>query len=233
MAVQVEGGELNRGFEDIDLGESSSSFDVSQPRSSRLADQTGTRVVQTGDIQTAPGEIKPERGPVSTNTTDGTVRLDRFMSLGHFVVILVASTGGQSVFISPGPILQYSGSVGLALIIWFAGGILNLLLALCFTELGTLFPEAGGPYVFTLRTFGSMPAFLTVWGYTILVVSPAWALLAYITALYSVQPFFSGCSPPLLGVRLLAAVILREYSATKPHLIFPHELCIQYKASNA
>ncbi|XP_064598832.1 Y+L amino acid transporter 2-like [Liolophura sinensis] len=212
MAMQDEGGEANHGFEDIDLGESPSSLDTGHPGNSSPINQTGTQVIHKCDIYTATGAVKPECEAVEKsppiNTRNETVRLDRFMSLGHFVVILVASTGGQSVFISPGPVLQYSGSVGLALIIWFAGGILNLLLALCFTELGTLFPEAGGPYVFTLRTFGSMPAFLTAWGYTILVVSPAWALLAYITALYSVQPFFSGCSPPLLGVRLLAATVL-------------------------
>ncbi|XP_064599100.1 Y+L amino acid transporter 2-like [Liolophura sinensis] len=209
MQVAAKDGRTNPGFEDVDLGTGSSSFDHTQNGplgNTNPGNQTEPTEVSNSDDNSSNGAAvagtaeKSPRGAVI-------VRLDRSISLPHLVAILFAVSGGLSIFISPGPILQYSGSVGLSLIVWFSGGIVNLLSALCYTELGIRFPEAGGSYSYVLQTFGSMAGFVTLWGYIILLVCPAWALLAYVSAVYIVQPFFSGCALPLVGVRLLAGAI--------------------------
>jgi amino acid transporter len=45
---------------------------------------------------------------------------------------------------SPGPILNYAGSVPMALVVWIAAGLLAMTGALCYAELGTMIPSSGG-----------------------------------------------------------------------------------------
>ena len=46
---------------------------------------------------------------------------------------------------------------------WFMGGILALCGALCYGELGAIFPQAGGEYVFLRESFGKLMGFLSGW----------------------------------------------------------------------
>ena len=54
-------------------------------------------------------------------------------------------------------------SVGVALTVWVIGGVLSLLGALTYGELGAMQPEAGGLYVYIRDAFGPLPAFLYGW----------------------------------------------------------------------
>ena len=49
-----------------------------------------------------------------------------------------------------------TGSVGLALIMWSACGIISLFGALCALELGLMFPASGGAYVYIHNGLGDM-----------------------------------------------------------------------------
>ena len=51
-----------------------------------------------------------------------------------------------------------AGRFDLILSVWIFGGAFCLLGALCFAELGTMFPEAGGLYAYLRETFGSTVA---------------------------------------------------------------------------
>lgn len=122
-----------------------------------------------------------------------TVEMKRSINLLHCTAIMVAVTGHSSIFVSPSNIIKETGSYGAALIVWLVGGLINLGMALCFAELGTMFPKAGGPYSYTMKSFGPLMGFLIMWGYTVLIAGPFWAFLAYTAALYIVKPAFPNC----------------------------------------
>lgn len=137
-------------------------------------------------------------------------QLKKSINLLHCTAIMVAVTGHSSIFISPASILGVTGSIGASLIVWLIGGLINMGLALCFAELGTMLPKAGGPYAYVLRTFGPLPGFLIMWGYVVLIAGPFWAFLAYTAALYIVKPVFPDCRPEDVdtGIKLLAGWIM-------------------------
>src|SRR5205823_6480154 len=55
---------------------------------------------------------------------------------------------------------QAVGTPALVLAAWVAAGVVAMLGALCFAELGALLPEAGGEYVYLRAAFGEVPGFL-------------------------------------------------------------------------
>ena len=64
------------------------------------------------------------------------------------------------------------------LLVWLAGGLLSLLGALCFAELATTYPHAGGNYEYLRRAFGGGTAFLFVWARMTVIQTGSMALLA-------------------------------------------------------
>ncbi|KAL3859651.1 hypothetical protein ACJMK2_009864 [Sinanodonta woodiana] len=137
-------------------------------------------------------------------------QMKKSMNLLHCTAIMIAVTGHSSIFISPNAILKTTGSVGASLIVWLVGGLINWMLALCFAELGTMLPKAGGPYAYVMRTFGPLPGFLIMWGYVVFVAGPFWAFLAYTAGLYILQPIeeVCRCTIPDSAVKILSGWIM-------------------------
>ena len=63
------------------------------------------------------------------------------------VSFIVGTMIGSGIFASPGSVLLQSHSVGMALLAWVAAGVIALMGAASYAELGTALPANGGECV--------------------------------------------------------------------------------------
>lgn len=124
------------------------------------------------------------------------VQLKRELGIFSAVNLIIGVMIGSGIFVSPASALIRSGSVGLCLVVWAVCGLISLLGALAFAELGTVVPKSGGEYSYFLEAYGKLhpfwgplPAFTCAWIY-ILILRPAEVAVICLTfAEYVLQPF--------------------------------------------
>jgi len=85
----------------------------------------------------------------------------------------------------------YESAIGTAAIIgvWLFGGLIALVGAMCYGELGTAFPKAGGTYVFLSEAFGSNVGFAFAWAEFWIVRPGNVGAISFIMARYARQIF--------------------------------------------
>ncbi|XP_046549451.1 large neutral amino acids transporter small subunit 1-like [Haliotis rubra] len=168
------------------------------------------------DLHDINHKMIPEDNDVKRRKSSGKVivenqqepKLERSIGLFSATTMLIANTGGNGIFIASTATLYYAGSPGFALVLWVLSGLVNFGLSSCMTEVGLILPKAGGPYFYVTQVFGSLPGFVMLWGFLWMIMAPAWAIGAYTASLYIVKLSFPDCTPPEVGVKLLAAAIL-------------------------
>ncbi len=129
----------------------------------------------------------------SPGVTSAPRELVRALSLRD-AIALVLTVIGTGVFLKTAPMAQLVGSPSKVLLAWLAAGLLSLVGALTYAELGAMMPEAGGEYVFLREAYGDLPAFLFGWSSVMLIASGG--LAAVSTALAS----FLGSFVPLNAI---------------------------------
>ena len=92
---------------------------------------------------------------------------------------------GVGIYRSSPDVAGDVGAIGWLMAVWFAGGVLSLIGALCYAELATAYPEEGGDYVYLRRAFGRRPAFLFAWSQLWVVRPGSIGAMAYIFAQYA------------------------------------------------
>jgi len=108
--------------------------------------------------------------PATASTQPADLR--RTLRAGDVMLIVIGSVIGSGIFIVPGTVLrQTGGHVGVMLAVWLGAGILSLMGALTYAEMGAMKPDAGGLYVYVRDTFGRFPAFLLGWTF-LFVIGP-------------------------------------------------------------
>lgn len=79
------------------------------------------------------------------------------------VSIVAGSMLGIGIFLTPRVVAGYVDTPAAFLLAWLVGGIIALSGAVAYAELGTMFPRAGGDYVFLREAFGRSLAFASGW----------------------------------------------------------------------
>ncbi|KAJ3312329.1 hypothetical protein HDV04_003222 [Boothiomyces sp. JEL0838] len=101
--------------------------------------------------------------PISHTLHRSETELDKSITIWNGLGLIVGVIIGSGIFASPGPIVEYSGSVGGALCVWVGAGFLSMCGGLCYAELGTMIPSSGGEHPYLKRAYGALPAFLFSW----------------------------------------------------------------------
>ena len=115
-------------------------------------------------------------------------KLKKQLTLYGLTMIAVGSCIGSGIFVTPAKIAAILPHHGLILLVWMLGGLIALTGALTFAELGSMFPKAGGVYVYLKEAFGELVGFL--YGWVILLVINTGALAALGMAFAEYMTFF-------------------------------------------
>ena len=126
------------------------------------------------------------------------------------VALIVGIVIGAGIFKTPSLVAAISGDAGWALVLWLAGSMISIVGALCYAELCTAYPHAGGDYHFLHRAFGRNISFIYGWSRATIINTGSIALLAfvfgdYISTLVSLGAYSSAIWA-LLIVLFLTAV---------------------------
>jgi len=131
------------------------------------------------------------------------------LSTSDVVVLIVGIVVGAGIFRLPGLVAANAGTAEWVVAVWIAGGAVSLAGALCFSELTSTYPNAGGEYHYLRRAYGAQCGFLFAWSRLVVVQTGSIALLAQVFGDYAavLAPF----GP--YGASLYAAVAVVLFTA--------------------
>ena len=123
------------------------------------------------------------------------------------VAIIVGIVIGAGIFKTPSMVAGITGDVGWALTIWVAGALISLMGALCYAELATTYPHAGGDYHFLTRAYGKNVSFLYGWAKAMVINTGSIALLAFVFGDYMTKVLPLGASSTIYWAALIVIAL--------------------------
>ena len=134
------------------------------------------------------------------------VGLPRRFGVWAALAMIIAEVMGVGIFLTPASMSRTLASTSWVLGAWGLVGLLSVAGALCYAELGSRFPEAGGGYVYLREAFGERCAFVYGW-MSLLVMDPGLtAALGVGLATYLLVVL--GGSPSLVPVVAIGCIVL-------------------------
>ena len=109
----------------------------------------------------------------------------RRLGLFSGTMAVVGGIIGGGIFRTPATVAERLDTPGKVLLAWVIGGVIALIGAFCFGELGQRRPRAGGGYVYIREAFGPLPAFLYGWTLVLIIATGAIAAVAVTFANYA------------------------------------------------
>src|SRR6202045_5361077 len=101
-------------------------------------------------------------GP-DTQSSPSQPTLVRGLGLLDSVLLLVSGIIGSSIFLTAKDIAAPLPHPAWFLMVWVLGGLISLCACVAFAELGSMFPDSGGQYVYLREAYGDLVAFLYGW----------------------------------------------------------------------
>lgn len=104
----------------------------------------------------------------------------RLLGLRDAVALIVGLVVGSGIFKAPALVAANTANPMEMIGAWLLGGLVSLVGALCYAEMATAFPSAGGDYHFLRRAFGGHLSFLFAWARLSVITTGSIALLAFV-----------------------------------------------------
>src|SRR5207302_386794 len=102
-------------------------------------------------------------GPATNTESQSGPTLVRGLSLLDSVLLLVSGIIGSSIFLTAKDIAGPLPNPILFFLVWILGGVISLCACVAFAELGSMFPDSGGQYIYLREAYGDLVAFLYGW----------------------------------------------------------------------
>ena len=137
-------------------------------------------------------------------------KIERQLTLFDTSCIIVGIIVGAGIFETAPEVARSQSSLLGLVLVWLFGGLLSLAGALCYAELATTYPEAGGDIVYLERAYGDWAGFLFGWANALVIRPGSIAAVAFAFARYA-EMLYPGEGSNSVQVKIayaLAATVL-------------------------
>lgn len=120
----------------------------------------------------------------------------RTLSTFDVVCLISGTVIGAGIFKAPAIVAGQMASGMEFLLVWVLGGLISVAGALCYAELATAYPHAGGEYHYLSKSFGKSIAFFYSWARSTVIITGSIAILAitlgdYMSTIYALGEYSS------------------------------------------
>ncbi len=142
-------------------------------------------------------------------------KLSRSLNLFDIVCLGINGIVGAGIFLLPGKLAAVTGSF--SILIFAICGLLCLAIALCFAEMGGIYQETGGAYIYARNTFGPMVGFMVGWMMWLSAII-GWAAMArgFLLYLRYFSPFLSeGWTGEIIIIAVISGLGILNFLGVK------------------
>src|SRR5919205_3656920 len=129
------------------------------------------------------------------------------LGLADAITMIVGLIVGAGIFGTPSIVAGALESETLLVAVWIVGGVFSIIGALCYAELATAFPSAGGEYHFLQRAFGPSLAFLYGWARMTVIMAGSIAVFAYLFGDYMSRVINLGAHSSAIWAAIVVSVL--------------------------
>ncbi|MFD4551876.1 APC family permease [Streptomyces sp. NPDC058466] len=132
-------------------------------------------------------------------------------------IMVVGIVLGIGIFKTPSLVANYSSDETVFMLLWLLGGLVTVVGSVCYAELGSARPNAGGEYAFLREAYGPRVALLFAWARCSVIQPGAIAAAAFVMGDYAnivwpLRPY----GPGLYALVSIAIFTLINYMGTTP-----------------
>ena len=165
------------------------------------------------------GRAEPEhRGGGPAVGSGGAPSFRRELGLLDTAVVVAGGIIGVGIFVNPSNVARLLPGPGVVLLVWALGGLIALIGAFVYAELGSRLPLVGGQYVYLARAYHPAVGFLYGFAQLFVINSGAMAAVAIVLARY-VNSAFVPLGPvgqTLLATATIAVLTAVNYLGVRP-----------------
>lgn len=131
----------------------------------------------------SPGPV--DTGAVGDRDASGSLGAPQpTLGVGEAVAITVGIVIGAGIFRTPSLVASAAANEQALIGAWVAGGLISLVGALCYAELASAYPHAGGDYHYLTKAYGRKLGFLYAWARLTVIQTGSAVLLAFVAGDY-------------------------------------------------